>query len=255
MAKLMYSLKLALMEQRITALPRGAITSTQQTQKVKAFAQFVAHIYATWVTCERVVDAAWNDLQLYRHLQAYKSVDKGIAESALKALGRHLWNLTGEILPLALFSDKVLAAERRALADAIMEHKPADFPVRVPREQCGADFGKQKFPALSPSSRLADLANADCWLGIQHLHIDPAFLALSTEDWVTNAAFQARLANVQAINTFNDCAEQGVKLASDFVGAAKSEQHLQNVLQAVQHDGSLQPNLRRSKRKMAEAKN
>ena len=185
------------------------------------------------------MDAAWNDLQLYRHLQAYKSVDKGIAESAIKSLGIHLWYLTGEMLPLALFNDKVPAAERRALADAIMEHKPADLPVRVPRERLGADFGKPKFPALSPSSRLADLANADCWFGIQHLHIDPALLALSAEDWVTNAAFQAGLANVQAINTVNDCAERGVKLASHFVGAAKSEQHLQNVLQAVEHDRSL----------------
>ena len=47
MAKLLYSLKLALMDQRITALPRGAITTTQQTQKVRYLpgVRLVRHAY------------------------------------------------------------------------------------------------------------------------------------------------------------------------------------------------------------------
>ncbi len=48
----------------------------------------------------------------------------------------------------------------------------------------------------------------------------------------------------------NDCAERGVKLTSDFVAVARKEQHLQNVLQAVEHDRNQQPNLRRCKRKL-----
>ena len=252
MSRLIYTLKLALLEGRIVALPRGAITMGHQEQKVRAFAHFITHIYATWwLTCDRTVDAAWNDLQLYRHLQEYKSINNDIAETATKTLERHLWYLTGEMLPLALFSDKVPAAEKRALADRIVEHKPDDLPMRAPTERFGTGFGKPKFPALSPSVRLADLVNADCWFGLQLLHIDPAFLSLDVEDWATTEAFQARLANVQAINTVNDCAERGVKLASDFVVSAKSELHLQNVLQAVEHDRCVRPNLRRSTCKRA----
>ncbi|KAJ8373704.1 hypothetical protein SKAU_G00042840 [Synaphobranchus kaupii] len=209
MAKLLYTLKLALMEQHIVLLPQGTITTRQQVLKIWAFANFITHIYATWwLTCDTAVDAAWNDLTLYHHLYAYKSVDEGIAASAIKAMERHLWYLTGEMLPLALFSTKVPVGERRALADAILEHKPADLPLRAPQ------------------------------------------LRFGTEDWATSAAFPAGAVNVRAITVVNDCAERGVKLTSDFVAAARSEQHLQNVLQAVEHDRSKQPNLRCCKRKL-----
>lgn len=196
------------------------------------------------------IDAAWNDLTLYHHLYAYKSVDAGIAASAMKALERHLWCLTGEMLPLALFSTKVPVCERRTLADAILEHKPADLPIRAPQLRFGTGFGKPKFPALSPTTSLADLANPDCWFGMQQLHIDPAFLSLDVADWATSEAFQTGAANIRAINVVNDCAEPGVKLTSDFVAAARSEQHLQNVLQAVEHDRSEQSNLRCCMRKL-----
>ncbi|KAJ4930170.1 hypothetical protein JOQ06_019183, partial [Pogonophryne albipinna] len=80
----------------------------------------------TW--CHIRTAANWNDLTLYHHLNVYKSVDEGIAASAIKALEWHLWYLTGEMLPLALFSTKVPVGERCALADAILKHKPADIP-------------------------------------------------------------------------------------------------------------------------------
>ncbi|KAK5925701.1 hypothetical protein CgunFtcFv8_018205 [Champsocephalus gunnari] len=45
-------------------------------------------------------------------------------------------------------------ASWRALADAILEHKPADIPMRAPQLRFGT--GKPKFPTLSPTSSLAD---------------------------------------------------------------------------------------------------
>ena len=161
-----------------------------------------------------------------------------------------MWYLTGEMLPLALFSDKVPVGERRALAAAILTCKPAELPMRAPLLRFGTGFGKPKFPALSPTTSLADLANADCWFGLYQLDIDPSFLALGVEEWTTSEAFQVGVANVRAINVVNDCAERGVKLTSDFVTAARGEQHLQNVLQAIEHDRSEQPKLRCCRRKL-----
>ncbi|KAK5901432.1 hypothetical protein CgunFtcFv8_026304 [Champsocephalus gunnari] len=138
MAKLLYTLKLALMKQHIALLPQGTITTRQQVPKIRAFVIFITHIYAKWwLTCEKSVDAAWNDLTLYHHLQAYKAVDEGIAPSAIKALERHRWYLTGEMLPLALFSSKVPNEDKRALASAILEHKPADLPMHIPEQRFG----------------------------------------------------------------------------------------------------------------------
>jgi hypothetical protein len=252
MAKLLYILKLALLEDHISLLPQGTVTTMQQTPKIRAFADFIVHIYATWwLSCDKAVDAAWNDLKLYKTLCEYKAVHSGIASSAIKALERHLWYLTGEMLPLALFSDKVPTPQKQALAAAILESKPSDLPMSAPEKRQGTGFGKPVFPNVSEHTQLSDLANNDCWFGIYQLQVDPAFLTEDPEHWPENPAYQASLKNIQGINVVNDCAERGVKLTSDFVDAARSEPHLQNVLQAVEYDRKTQPNLRSSiKRKL-----
>ena len=57
-----------------------------------------------------------------------------------------------------------------------------------------------------------------------------------------------RLLNaISAINVVNDAAERAVKLSSDFLSAARSESHYQNVLQVVEQDRKARPNLRKRK--------
>ena len=254
MAKLLSTLKLAMLEKRIAALPQGTITTRQQQPRVRSFANFIVHVYAIWwMTCNKAVDAAWNDLTLYHNLCSYRAINAVVSAAATKALERHLWYLMAEMLPLSLLSAKVPDGERRALADAILDCKPDDVPVSAPQQRFGTGFGKPKFPALSPTTRLAELANSDCWFGMHQLHIDAAFLPLAVEDWDSSASYQASSANVRAINVVNDCAERGLKLTSDFVAVARSEPHLQNVLQTVEHDRSKRPNLRSGKRKLTAA--
>jgi len=45
----------------------------------------------------------------------------------------------------------------------------------------------------------------------------------------------------------NDGAERGIKLATDFVEVARSDEHFQNVLQVVEKDRKDNPNLRRKR--------
>jgi len=80
------------------------------------------------------------------------------------------------------------------------------------------------------------------------MNIDPAFPQLPVENLNGNEAFQAGKAKASSINVVNDCTEHGVKLTSDFVEAARTERHQQNVLQTVKHDRAKTPNLRFSKR-------
>ena len=48
-------------------------------------------------------DAPWKDLDLYKHLLAYDSVNSPVSWSAIKALKQDLWYLTEEMVPLVLF--------------------------------------------------------------------------------------------------------------------------------------------------------
>lgn len=48
-------------------------------------------------------------------------------------------------------------------------------------------------------------------------------------------------------NVTNDCGERRLKLSADFTGAAKTEEHFQNVIQVVEADRKERPNLRKRK--------
>lgn len=54
----------------------------------------------------------------------YKDVNPTVATSALAAFSRHLGYLSPEMVPLALFSDKVQADQRSTLAQSILAAKP-----------------------------------------------------------------------------------------------------------------------------------
>ena len=105
MAKLIYSLKIALAEKSMEQLPSGTFTLSNQMLKIRELATFMTHVYCTWwLTCRNTVDAPWNDLQLFKHLLYYELVNKEILQSAVRTFSRHLWYLTAEMVPMALFS-------------------------------------------------------------------------------------------------------------------------------------------------------
>ena len=80
------------------------------------------------------------------------------------------------------------------------------------------------------------------------LQIDDQFLTDNVDTWSQSQAYQSSLRNILAINVVNDSAERGVKLSSDFLAAAHSERHYQNVLQVVEQDRKEMPNLRRKRK-------
>mgnify|MGYP003526233587 FL=1 len=59
------------------------------------------------------------------------------------------------------------------------------------------------------------------------------------------------LENVKAINVVNDAVERGVELATDFVEAAQSDKHIQNILQVVENDAQNNSNLRLRVKKLS----
>lgn len=170
-------------------------------------------------------------------------VDERIAKSAIRALNRHLWYLTAEMVPLALFSQHLPESERKALADALLTIKPAS-DLQAPLNRFGAGWGKPKFPSvvINETTRLCDFVGEDSWFTIYCLQLNVSFLPLPVNKWQSNEAYIASLVNV-----VNDGAERGVKLASDFVDTARDDKHFQNVLQVVEEDRKAVPDLRRRK--------
>ena len=151
------------------------------------------------------------------------------------------------MIPLALFSGKTPDTEKQAIAGELLAIKPVD-KVIAPSTRFGTGFGKPTFPdTIDQSTTLADLVGPDSWFTMGVLQIDDQFLEEPVDKWDMSAAYQASKCNISAINVVNDAAEQAVKVSSDFLGAARSESHYQNVLQVVEQDRKARPNLRKRK--------
>lgn len=246
MAKLIYCLKICLFETQIQDLPSGTITAKHQGKKLTEFVTFATLVYSTWwMQCSISVDAPWNDLLLYKKLLRYQELNTIVASSALKAFSRHLWYLTGELIPLALFSSNTPAHECRLLADQLLQKRP-DTPRQLPQNRFGTGFGKPRFPTeVNLGSKLADFVTEDSWFFFHVLKLEAGFLSLDVSEWPESEFYKNALINVGAINVVNDSAERGVKLSSDFLAAAHGEEHYQNVLQVVEENRKMRPNLRK----------
>jgi hypothetical protein len=248
MAKILYSIKMVLLEEQLHLLPVGLVITRSQQPKLREFVTFVCWIYCRWwLTSTSVVDAPWHDLQLFQNLLKYEKINSIISSSALKAVKRHLWYLCSEMLPLALFSDLVPDSERKYLAEQLLLVQPADA-MAIPTQRFGTGFGKPKFPAdIISTTRLGDLVTCDSWLFFKLLDMDVGFLQHDVVTWPGQASYLSSKMKTAAVNVVNDSAERGVKLSADFLDAARSEKHFQNILHVVEVDRKLRPNLRKKR--------
>ena len=250
MVKRLYGIKTCLLEAQISQLPPGTITTGHQVPKVRDFIIFATLIYSPWwMTCTSATDAPWHDLNLFYKLLMYEVVNPAISSSAIKALKHHLWYLTGEMVSLALFSDKVPTDEQRAFANQPLTVKPA-VDIVAPWKRLGSSFGKPKVPKnITSATSLADLVNenSNSWFTLHILQVNTDFLTEDVNDWSNSSAYQEPLANDGVINVINDCAKRGVKLSADFLCVARDEQHYQNVLQVVEQARKNMPNLKKRK--------
>ena len=75
---------------------------------LKRFTQFFTLLYIPYYLKASIgADSPHTDMEMYRSLYKYRRVDAVIAEKALAVLGRHGWYLTEQLVPFALFSNKV----------------------------------------------------------------------------------------------------------------------------------------------------
>lgn len=108
----------------------------------------------------------------------------------------------------------------------------------------GTAYGKPNFPQDLESYDIKDYIGPDS-PGLFHiLRLDPSFLRQPVQKWSTLDSYQAALKAIKSLHPVNDAAERGVKLTSDFHGAAHDEGRFQNVLQVAENDRSLIPNQR-----------
>ena len=157
-------------------LPTGIVLK-YQTQKLQRFVDFCTFVLNPWwFNCPLAASAPRQDLALMNAIKKYNTVDVTVSAAALKAFGRHTWYLAGELIPLALWDDKVPAVEKKCLASNLFKLDLDSKMQFVTRH--GAGFGKPQLPGVVSFEEhsLRDFINADSPNMFEILRIPTTFL-------------------------------------------------------------------------------
>lgn len=220
MAKLLYTYKIYLFrDQKVLKLTK------REEKAVFRFVKFGALIYAAaWVEAPLAAEAAGNDLQLWKNLVAYESVDLDIARAARVVLERHLWNLSDELVGLALFSDKVTSVEKATIVEGM-------------KIDAGPRLVKGNASILRSETSLGAFASKRTLNTLCMLDIKVSFLQLPIEIWHKNCDYVQGKQRVHGLRVVNHTAERGVKLFEEFNRLlTNDEEEKQIILHIVEHN-------------------
>ena len=113
MAKGIYTLKLLLFREQFKM-------NAHELKAVKRISLFTVTLYVkAWLTSQSSCDAPLNDLNLLQSLESFLAVDKEVAAVALRKMKGHLWYISGDLIALSLFSDRVHNPEKMRIVQAL----------------------------------------------------------------------------------------------------------------------------------------
>jgi len=194
--------------------------TARELQAIQRFNRFVVNVYLkSWFSCRKVVDAAFNDIQLIQTLNDYD--DAAIKATGLKMMKGHSWYLSQDLSTLSLFSQQVSCEEKTQLVSTMKVDRGSHLLKSLP-----LTFGELLIS-------LSFFETTD---------IDDSFLDVAVNEWSECQSYKIACALVNNLPCVNDCEERGVALMQNFnASITKNEKEKQFVLQVVEkhrHDFS-----------------
>lgn len=229
MSKAIYSIKVWLFRQQST------IRDSEAAGLLKV-CLFIASAYVeSWYSATNPATAPRVDLQFSKRLKEFASVDKNASGAALKKFVNHLWYLSEELIPLALFDEDLPEADRRELAESLEQRVGDDDPTKKLSIPSGADLVKLRLPELGTTGSMQ-------FFSILSLSAD--FLSAPVNEWSNIESYRRAKAIVDNLKVVNDHAERGVKLMNDYNRIiTKKEEHYQDLLIAVGEHRKILPKI------------
>ena len=197
-------------------------------------------------------DAPVNDLELFKKLVHFSSIDSELGDKAKAVLLRHTWYLQEETVPMALFSDKLPEDDKSRLACRILTHLPGK-PVNWNTEEIGQDevryeLGKPVLDLyLTKNTTLPDLTGIHSFMLFDLLGLSWEWLEDKPDMWEKSDSFQQMRDYVRTVKVTNDVAERGVKLMADYASILTADDDMRPlILQGVERNRRMFPNFKKS---------
>jgi hypothetical protein len=219
MAKVIYVLKIYLFREQL-------VLEVSVIEGLQELSMFFCLVYARWwMAAPNTVDAAVNDLDLVNQLHQFKSVNKSIANAAIEKLQNHLWYISPEFVPLALFSKRITLVEKQELQEALVASDGISVEERL--------IKKHGFPKKG-RTKLKDLVNGSSVTTLDVLGFDTEFLLRTNpSSWAGNEHYEKMRTKAKAIRVTNDVAERAIGMMTTFNNDPRThdEETMQNILQ------------------------
>ena len=141
-----------------------------------------------------------------KRLTQFRTINLNVANVAIKALSRHMWYLSEELIAFSFFDDRVNAATKYEMVNAMKTKTGNGIPAkRVQLRENNIS-----------SSELADFINSNTMRFFVILGISTSWLELDSSLWNEDQVFIAAKHFVAGLSVVNDRAERGVALIQDF---------------------------------------
>lgn len=211
-AKAIYLLKIGILHEQVSM-------SRAEKRGVQRGCLFVSLVYSSyWHEAPLPLHAPWNDVQLAATLDKYP--DRPLATAASKALYRHLWYLSEQVVGLAFFDSRVPDEERRQMAAALS--RPARKGAKKLEGKGLKLDGTLHGRVTSKTKSLFDLLGAS------------PDLTRPVREWDLDPAYKLARERAAALSVVNDAAERGIALIEKFNNSiTRDEQQKQYLLKLV----------------------
>lgn len=114
MAPIIYTIKIFLYRKQLNL-------NSDEILKLGRFIIFILKIHIqNWFTCQSAALAPKNDLDLVKSLLKYQKSDLVVATAALNSFKGHLWYLSGSLIGLSLFDDRVPDIMKQKIVNKMM---------------------------------------------------------------------------------------------------------------------------------------
>ena len=98
---------------------------------------------------------------------------------------------------------------------------------------------------IPPNDLVQAASSADVWKFFEILKIPIDFLKSPSNTWMDNPSYLDGLEKTYSLKVCNDAAERSIKIIQDFLTQSKDEGKLQDIVQVVEKNRSVRPNLRK----------
>lgn len=199
--------------------------SIAEAEGLEEICNFIVFCYVeAWFTAGDSSSAPRNDLEFVSRVREFSLINSAVSRNVQEKMCSHLWYLSEELIPLAIFDSGLPNRVRRSIADSIRYN--------VSKQK----YGKRLLmsPEDIASTSLSKLGNQNSHKFFKILGIEPKFLDLPVKVWETNEQYQMGKSLVESLTVTNDHAERAVKLMQDYNNyITRSEENYQDLLICV----------------------